>query len=123
MIQGKRLVVNVDVSNTTFWHETAVSQLAYQITGAATYLDMINMIQPIKATAYMPAHESPYFAALRRLHKNEIKVRFRGAGEGKSTSDIPHSGVGLYILTFPSNTQEDFQNRSNHLHDSSQPDV
>lgn len=78
-------MVNVDVSNTTFWHETAVSQLAMQITQASSMQDCINKCRQVRAseTNGDAMKESYHFAALRRLQKNNIKVLFRGASDGK----------------------------------------
>lgn len=77
-------MVNVDVSNTTFWHETAISQLAMLITGANSMQDCINKCRQVKASPTGSAmKESYHFAALRRLQKNDMKVLFRGASESK----------------------------------------
>lgn len=78
-------MVNVDVSNTTFWHETVVSQLALLITGANSMQDCVNKIKQVPAshTNGDAMKESYHFAALRRLQKNNIKVFFRGASDGK----------------------------------------
>ncbi|MCJ1470295.1 hypothetical protein MMC07_008940 [Pseudocyphellaria aurata] len=83
--EGKRLVVNVDVSNTCFWHETSVSQLARQVTNTNSMQECINAIQPERAShkpgATNAMKESYHFAALRRLAKNDIRVLFRGASD------------------------------------------
>ncbi len=85
--EGRKLVVNVDVSNTTFWHETSISQLALLITGATNMLDVTNRLRSVKSGGASNAmKESIHFAALRRLCKNDMFVRFRNATPGKPDS-------------------------------------
>lgn len=88
MGQGKSLVVNVDVSNTTFWHTTAMSQLALLITDCSDMIDLAEKCKPIENNPPREpgTHESPQFQALKRLQKNEFFVQFRNCPPGKLPS-------------------------------------
>lgn len=91
IFQGQHRVVNVDVSNTTFWHETTLSLLTYLlINEGESHDEMYNRMALLPVTATSPAQDSSYFANPRRLQKNEIKVDFRNAGESKSTFSLTH---------------------------------
>jgi eukaryotic translation initiation factor 2C len=75
--QGRHLVINVDVSNTCFWHQQVITVLAFQLC-ECTGMDQVgNAIQPVQARGGV-MRESPAFTALKRLHKNEFRVQWRG---------------------------------------------
>lgn len=85
----------MDVSNTTFWQETTVSQLAKLITDAEDVQDCVNRIQPVPSVPGSKVmKESNYHAALRRLNKNNVEVLFRGASDSKPY----HSGLSVQTL-------------------------
>lgn len=91
-------MVNVDVSNTTFWHETSVSQLAMLITGANSMQDCLNLCRAVPSVpGSNTMKESYHAAALRRLNKNNVRVLFRGASDGKL---IPMVCVQCLVLNY-----------------------
>lgn len=81
--QGGRLVCNVDVSNTTFWNATSFMVLVQQLTGARDTADILQKIKPQRIGLTNSYRESPAFANLRRLKKNEFVVRHRGRAPGE----------------------------------------
>ena len=85
--QGKHLVINVDVSNTCFWHQQVITVLAYQL-AECTGMDMVGQaIKPVEVRGGV-FRESGAFTALRRLHKNEFRVNWRGIPESESKSRL-----------------------------------
>lgn len=82
--QGGKLVINADVSNSTFWKDSTLAILTKEIVKASRMEDVPSKIKPIQgggATGAM--RESPSFGALRRLCKNEIKIKHRGSSKCK----------------------------------------
>jgi len=75
--QCKTLVVNVDVSNSTFWHESSFAQLAFQVTGLNDIDTLAVRLRPLK-NVHGGERVSPHFAQVKRLAKNEFVVRHRG---------------------------------------------
>lgn len=78
------------MSNSTFWGTSCIAQLAYQITGATDYYTMENKLKDVRDKYDGPLHESVYMAALRKLNKNDITIRFRNASDGKPAVDQFH---------------------------------
>ena len=70
--QGKRLVINVDISNSCFWHETRFDQLAFLISGTE------DQIMFMSSATSKDGGEPPLNRALKRLNKNHFMVRHRG---------------------------------------------
>lgn len=86
VLKGRRLVVNVDVSNTVFWHETVVSQLALLLTKCSDMYTLEQECNPVPAERNgdpRVTKESATFHFLKRLHKNEVCIKFRNAGDSK----------------------------------------
>ena len=75
--QCKGLVINVDVSNSTFWHESTFLQLGLQMTGADSYENLGVKLRPL-TNVHGGTRESPFFVQLKRLSKNEFTVKHRG---------------------------------------------
>ncbi|KAL9128364.1 MAG: hypothetical protein Q9217_002943 [Psora testacea] len=75
--EGRKLVVNVDVSNSCFWHEESYAHLAYLISGRADRdkfrSDAINVP--------FGSNEPPLYRFLRRLHRTKFYIKHRGRGE------------------------------------------
>ncbi len=84
----KKLVVNFDVSNPTFWHTSNLVQLTKLIVGAHSYPDVLPKLKPVKNNVGKLC-QSNAFAALKRLHKTEIQINFRDASKGKPALIIP----------------------------------
>lgn len=76
----------MDVSNTVFWHETVVSQLALLMAKSDDMYGLERDCMPQSAaSSFSPdaKKESPIFHMLKKLQKNEVNVRFRGAADSK----------------------------------------
>lgn len=76
-------MVNVDVSNTTFWHSTTISHLALKISGCSDLYDLGQKCKPVEHPREGGLRETPVFQALKRLHKNEFFVQFRNSPQCK----------------------------------------
>lgn len=51
---------------------------------------MENKLKSVRDKPDTPLHESVYMAALRKLNKNDISIRFRNASDGKLAADLFH---------------------------------
>ena len=72
-LQGKRLVINVDVSNSCFWHETGLHELSRKLTGElsqATFQAVASRRPDGRDPEAMPM--------LKRLCRNKFTVKHRG---------------------------------------------
>lgn len=49
---------------------------------------MENKLKDVRDKPNTPLHESVYMAALRKLNKNDISIRFRNASDGKPAVDL-----------------------------------
>ena len=67
--EGSKLVINVDVSNSCFWHQTSFIQLAYQLSGETDRSRFLSMTQP------KGGNDPPIWAILKRLVRNKFVVR------------------------------------------------
>lgn len=76
------------MSNSTFWATKPIAQLAYQIVGVSSYDLLPNALKDVRPKFGQPLRESVQMAALRRLNKNDIHIRFRNAGDGKPEVDL-----------------------------------
>ncbi|KAK4692655.1 eukaryotic translation initiation factor 2C, partial [Lecanoromycetidae sp. Uapishka_2] len=83
MAEGKRLVINVDVSNSCFWHETRFDQLAYLLSGESSQLSFMNAALPPSGGG-----EPRLVKALRRLAKNKFTVKHRGQTNAEKTYTV-----------------------------------
>ena len=72
------MVINVDISNSCFWHETRFDQLAYLISGEK------DQNRFMASAIVRDGGEAPLTRALKRLNKNQFVVRHRGQTNGKS---------------------------------------
>ncbi|MCJ1277895.1 hypothetical protein MMC21_005709 [Puttea exsequens] len=72
MAEGKRLVVNVDISNSCFWHETCFDRLVYALSGANNEMSFIASCQP------QDGKEPRIYKHMRRLAKSRFTVKHRG---------------------------------------------
>ena len=71
-------MINVDVSNSCFWHETRFDQLAYLLSGETSQTLFKARAQP------GPKGEEPQLLrSLRRLAKNRFFVKHRGQTNGR----------------------------------------
>ena len=70
-------MINVDVSNTCFWHETSFMQAAYQVAGLNN-MDMLATMCRDTTSRQRGVQESPHFKMIKRLAKNEFFVTHRG---------------------------------------------
>lgn len=87
------MVINVDVSNSTFWKDSGLHVLAKDIIGAKSVEYIPGLIKSIPGGGPTGAmRESPQFGALRRMCKNEIKIMHRNCSECKMPSR-PFSGL------------------------------
>ncbi|KAF6219194.1 hypothetical protein HO133_005019 [Letharia lupina] len=78
LAEGKRLVVNVDVSNSCFWHPLPFNMLAFQLSGekGPERFESTSHRQPDgRDTMYMPL--------FKRLCRNKFFVKHRGSDETK----------------------------------------
>ena len=73
--QGKKLIVNVDVSNSCFWHQTGFVQLAYQISNETDRNRFLAVSQ------MKEGREPPLWRMLRRLAKNKFQVKHGNQSE------------------------------------------
>lgn len=71
-LKGARLVVNVDVSNTTFWSEAPLHILAVQVTRAASADDLVHKCKKVARQSGEEPSESAAFKDLRKLKKNKV---------------------------------------------------
>lgn len=85
MSQGKRLVVNVDISHSCFWHEASLVQLGFQMSGKRSQDEFVQSCTPRSNGT-----PGPGMQLLKRLQKNNFIVRHRG--------QIPGSGEFSHIL-------------------------
>ena len=83
IFKGAHLVVNVDVSNTTFWSEAPLHILAVQVTKAANADDLVHKCKKVTKGVGMEPVESAAFKELRKLKKNKVWAVHRGPGERK----------------------------------------
>lgn len=51
---------------------------------------MENKLKSVRDKPDSPLRESVYMAALRKLNKNDISIRFRNASDGKPAVDVFH---------------------------------
>ena len=79
-IQGKRLVVNVDVSNSCFWHPTNFSRLAFNLSGEKDERGPGPF--QVVASRQSDGREAQLLPMLKRLVRNKFYVRHRGS-DGK----------------------------------------
>ena len=75
--QCKNLVVNVDVSNTTFWHQSTLLYLAFQMCGHDDVTTLHIKMRPLLDVHNRP-RDSPSFIQVKRLAKNEFTVNHKG---------------------------------------------
>ena len=76
--QCKKLVLNVDVSNSTFWHQSTMMQLAFQICGHDDMATLHIKMKPLLDVQGRPTRDSPSFVMVKRLAKNEFTVKHHG---------------------------------------------
>ena len=74
-------MVNVDVSNSCFWHESLISQLGMEICGQTDMSRFIQSTQPLAGGA-----PGPGIKILKRLAKNQFTVKHRGQAPGAGES-------------------------------------
>ena len=79
LTEGKKVVVNVDVSNSCFWHQTNFVQLAYGLSGETDRNRFLAASQPIKG------QEPRLWQTLKRLARNKFTVKHGGQSEGSET--------------------------------------
>lgn len=65
-------MVNVDVSNTTFWSEAPLHILASQVTGINNVDDLVHKCKKVVRGPGQEPVESPAFKDLRKLKKNKV---------------------------------------------------
>ncbi|KAA6409085.1 MAG: eukaryotic translation initiation factor 2c [Lasallia pustulata] len=84
---GAHLVVNADVSNTTFWSEAPLHILATQVTGASNPNDLVHKCKKVTKGFGQQPVESPAFKDLRKLKKIKVWAIHR-AGEREKVYTI-----------------------------------
>ena len=79
--EGKKLVINADVSNSCFWQESSLDQLAYEVAniGNAT------RFQALASGTREGGGNPPLWIHFKRLCKNKFIVKHRGRDQGKAT--------------------------------------
>ena len=86
-------MVNVDVSNSTFWGNWQMHIVAVQLTGATDFYDLGNHVQPIKKTYISPFTEAPFMRDLKKLKKTRFYVKHRGLAERKRSHQQPNEAI------------------------------
>lgn len=84
-LQGQKLVINVDVSNSCFWKQATIAHLAFEISGRSNQLDFLSDAWNVPSGQSEP----PLWKYLRRLEKNKFYVNHRGLGKGKQLFQSP----------------------------------
>ena len=72
ILKGAHLVVNVDVSNTTFWSEAPLHILAAQVARTASVDDLVHKCKKVAKGSGQEPVESAAFKDLRKLKKNKV---------------------------------------------------
>ena len=80
--------MNVDISNSCFWHETCFDRLVYALSGANNEMSFIASCQP------QDGKEPRIYKHMRRLAKSRFTVKHRGRLNGKE-HDIPKISIEL----------------------------
>lgn len=78
---GGQMVVNVDVSNSVFWNESSIMNLAREVTKANSMQDLVQKLQPVKLRQDAPFQDSNGMIQVRKLKKNEFYVRHKNRNE------------------------------------------
>ncbi|KAI9834225.1 MAG: hypothetical protein M1819_003063 [Sarea resinae] len=80
---GRRMAVNVDVSNGTFWTESPLIQTVKELANARDYSDLIWKLKQVKGNAAQEFRmvDSQGFRTLRRLKKVGVYAKHRGFEE------------------------------------------
>ena len=78
-VEGSKLVVNVDVSNSCFWQQSTLVQLAYQMSGERDW----QRFQQTMLTPTQSGRECPMYVWLKRLHKNKFTVNYGQQANGQ----------------------------------------
>ena len=85
LVEGKKLVINADVSNSCFWQESSLDHVAFQLFGGGNPAMFQNAVMVTKS-----GREEPIMLkTLRRLCKNKFFVKHRGRSEGRSSESAP----------------------------------
>ena len=82
--QGKRLVVNVDVSNAVFWSESPLMAVALQLTNCKSVVDLAQKSKNVKPAIDKPWQESAAMIQMRKLRKNDFYVKHKDRSERES---------------------------------------
>lgn len=75
--QGKCLVVNVDVSNSVFWNESPLMNVAMQVSGCKSFQELAQKAKKVKPAIDKPFQESAAMVQMRKLKKNNFYVRHK----------------------------------------------
>lgn len=78
LAEGKRLVINVDLSNSCFWHPVNFDGLAYALSGENTQQAFMGA-----CAKKADGREPPVLPILKRLCRNKFYVKHRGGDETK----------------------------------------
>lgn len=81
--QGGKMVVNVDVSNSTFWGNWSMHAVVPAAAGTVP-LETIHRIQKVQKKDGSPFMDSKAMVQLRRLKKVMFQVKYRNISEGES---------------------------------------
>ena len=76
--QGKQMVVNVDVSNSVFWNESSIMNIARELTKSNSMQDLAQKCKPVRLRGDSPFQDSNAMIQLRKLKKNDFFVRHKG---------------------------------------------
>ena len=72
--EGQKLVINVDVSNSCFWQESTLDQIAYQMSNRGEW----ESFTADAAQKKKGEKEPPLLPWLKRLQKNQFYIKHRG---------------------------------------------
>lgn len=84
---------------------------------------MENMLKSVRDNPNANWRESVYMAALRKLNKNDISIRFRNASDGKPTFDLFHFMSDHSLTVLCSNHQQDLQDTKDRPRNSRDPHI
>ena len=80
-MQGRKLVINVDVANSCFWHTTSILQLAFQLSGQGNWQVFEQWM--VKSFETKNSNAPIMWKFLKRLSKNKICVKHGQQTDGK----------------------------------------
>ena len=79
LVEGRKLVINADVSNSCFWQESTLDHLAFSLHGGT---HPANFQAAVMHPQQGKEHVMP--SLFKRLCKNKFTVKHRGRAESKS---------------------------------------